>query len=323
MPYLFTCPHCQTKTLVDDQYSGQAGRCVTCGSAIEVPAFAALESPSPAQAATPGAPRRGAKGIGPRGRRLVAAAVCLVVIGCVVIAVQRYVKPLVASLQASRAHSLSLRNIEKIAAALNAYAADHRSYPPPVILAPDGQPLHSWRVTILPYLGEEKLYESYDFNEPWDSPQNQGLIAQMPAVYRPASGMGPAGPIGSGTEAAYVLLTGTGTLFPPAPHGGFLARSPRDVSDALGQTLLVAEGLASADGSVHWSQPGDLEVTAMHGLIGAAPGREIGGVHPEGAVVATVDGRGHFLDQNTNPLTVMGLITIAGGEPLGDDVLDR
>lgn len=316
MPYLFTCPHCQTKTLVDDQYSGQAGRCVTCGSAIQVPAFAPPGSPSQSQAA---APRR-AKGIGPRGRRLVAAAVCLLVIGCGVVAVQRYVTPLFSSLQSSHAHSHRLRNLEKIAAALNAYAADHGSYPPPVVHGPDGQPLHSWRVLILPYLGEEKLYESYDFNAPWDSPQNQGLIARMPAVYRPASGMGP---IGSSTEAAYVLLTGPGTLFPPAPHGGFLARGPRDVSDALGQTLLVAEGLASPDGSVHWSQPGDLDVAAMHGLIGAAPGREIGGLHPAGAAVATVDGRGHFLDQNTSPTTVMGLITIAGGEPLADDVLDR
>ncbi len=41
MPFLFTCPHCQTKTQVDDRYSGQSGNCVTCGGPIQLPRFAA------------------------------------------------------------------------------------------------------------------------------------------------------------------------------------------------------------------------------------------------------------------------------------------
>ncbi len=39
MSLLFTCPHCQTQTLVEDRYSGHAGRCVSCGQSIQVPFF--------------------------------------------------------------------------------------------------------------------------------------------------------------------------------------------------------------------------------------------------------------------------------------------
>ncbi|MCA9271193.1 MAG: hypothetical protein KDA41_22075 [Planctomycetales bacterium] len=37
MPIPFTCPHCQTQTLVDDRFAGDTGPCVECGRTVTVP----------------------------------------------------------------------------------------------------------------------------------------------------------------------------------------------------------------------------------------------------------------------------------------------
>ncbi len=41
MPIPFTCPHCQTASLVNDEYAGQSGPCRQCGAQITVPFSAA------------------------------------------------------------------------------------------------------------------------------------------------------------------------------------------------------------------------------------------------------------------------------------------
>ena len=42
----------------------------------------------------------------------------------------------------------------------------------------------SWRVHLLPYLGEHKLYRKFHLDEAWDSPHNQRLLDKMPAIYQ-------------------------------------------------------------------------------------------------------------------------------------------
>lgn len=58
-----------------------------------------------------------------------------------------------------------------------------QTLPAPFITSPDGKPLLSWRVSILPLLGEQKLYEEFHLDEPWDSPHNKGLIERMPDFF--------------------------------------------------------------------------------------------------------------------------------------------
>jgi hypothetical protein len=319
MPYLFTCTHCQTKTLVDDRFSGQTGRCVTCGADIRLPDFAPQSSPTTKASRTGSGLLVGQAR--PLVRRLAAATVCMVLVVCGVVAFMRYGAPAISNLQAKRERADAIRNIQRIAAALNAYAADHGIYPPPQIQAADGKPMHSWRVLILPYLGQQSLFNEYDLDQPWDSPKNYSIVDRMPAVYR--------GTRGSffGTDTAYYLITGPGTLFPPAPPGNpelaFRSLGPKDVIDNPGQTLLVVEAAPPTNAMLVWTQPIDLDIGQMRGMIGGSPGLEIGGVTNGGATVATVDGRGHFVDEATSPQTVMALVTIAGGEPLADDVLDQ
>lgn len=315
MPYLFTCKHCQTQTLVDDCYSGQAGRCVTCGQPIQIPGFASNladtgEASWPAnQQGSGAAPRL----LTPLGRRLLAAILCGLLLVGGTTAFLRYTRPQLTWFQTYRTRGTSIRNAEKIAAALNAYATDHGTYPPPSVVSPDGQPLLSWRVLLLPYLGHEPLFSRFDLTKPWDAPENLALAIEMPAVYAALPSMG-------NQQSSYFLITGPGTLFPPAPPGSFRALSPRDVHDDPGQTILVAEA-RQPNLTGCWTQPGDLHLDQMTGNLGRVQGTEIGGILQGGAVVATVDGRGHFLNEGTPPTSVIALMTIAGGESIPDHIL--
>jgi hypothetical protein len=303
MSFLFTCPHCRTRTEVEDEFSGQSGECVVCGREITLPDFA------------PGArsrPVQNVSGLSGKRKRSVAwiavAVVLLLLVGATLIAIARVGSSTASRLRQGRTRLASIKNLETIAQALNAYAADHGAYPAPAIVSRSGQPLLSWRVLILPYLGEEELYDRFDLNAAWNSGQNQMISYQdMPAIYRHPDNQGWA------TDTVYHLVTGTGTLF---PKSGPL--SPRQVTDGATKTILVVEASASS----MWTEPLDLDFVTSGGTINSASGNDLGGATDGGVCVVTVDGLGHYLPETTASMTVNALITPQGGEPLPDDVLD-
>jgi hypothetical protein len=70
------------------------------------------------------------------------------------------------------------------------YAADHGGrLSPAVSRDPEGQPLLSWRVLLLPYIEEGEIEEGelckqFHLDEPWDSPHNLALLPKMPRTYK-------------------------------------------------------------------------------------------------------------------------------------------
>ena len=48
----------------------------------------------------------------------------------------------------------------------------------------EGTLILSWRVAILPALGENELFTQFRLDEPWDSEHNRQLIPKMPAVFK-------------------------------------------------------------------------------------------------------------------------------------------
>ncbi|KAA1260470.1 hypothetical protein LF1_30100 [Rubripirellula obstinata] len=303
MPFLFTCPHCETKTQVDDQYSGKQGQCVSCGGEITLPRFASATKTKSKPA------RRDSKLISV----LAATAVCSLILGSLLFAIIRFGGQTMATLSNSREQTTSMRNLEKIAAAMNAYAADHGTYPAPMTVNSNGTPLHSWRVLLLPYLGEEDLYDRINLRLPWDHAENAMVMQySAPLVYQHPSSTNN----GFGSGPAYFLITGTGTLFPPT---GPL--SPNDVTDDVTQTLLVVEG-SPVTPPMSWAEPVDLPFSMMTGRLAGNPGSEPGGLLEGGVAAATVDGRGHFIRDEIAPADFLSLVTPTGGERLRDDTLD-
>ena len=76
-----------------------------------------------------------------------------------------------------------MANLLKISCAAEDYYAAVKEPLPPYIADPSGAPLHSWRVLLLPYLGEQKLYEQIKLDEPWDSEWNRQFHKLMPDCY--------------------------------------------------------------------------------------------------------------------------------------------
>jgi len=74
-------------------------------------------------------------------------------------------------------------NLLQIQLALLNYESANGSFPPTYIADEFGKPMHSWRVLILPFMEEEALYDRYNFDEPWDSPANSKLLAEIPSAY--------------------------------------------------------------------------------------------------------------------------------------------
>jgi hypothetical protein len=76
------------------------------------------------------------------------------------------VSPLIGSAQQEARRSTCSSNLKGLGLAMHNYFDRYRSFPPAYLLGPDGRPWHSWRVLILPFLGEQALYDRYDFSQP-------------------------------------------------------------------------------------------------------------------------------------------------------------
>jgi hypothetical protein len=137
-------------------------------------------------------------------------------------------------------------NLKQIGLALESYHRDHGRFPPSAVYSPDGRPLYSWRVLILPYLDQKDLYDEFDLKEAWDGPHNRELLARRPAVY---------GPVGIATDSTLTysqVFIGHGAAF-EGRQGTTLA----DFPDGPERTLLVVE----AGAPVPWTKPVDLPYT--------------------------------------------------------------
>ena len=159
-------------------------------------------------------------------------------------------------------------NLKTIGLALHNYHDTYGSLPPAVVHGPDGQPWHSWRVLILPYLEEQKLYDRYRFDEPWNGPHNRRLAKEadtLPVFHCYADkGTGPG-------STSYVAVTGEGTLWPLDQSVSF-----DDVPDGLSNTILVVEMSGSG---IHWMSPRDLSFDETTFEIGGAANFDIRSRH--------------------------------------------
>jgi hypothetical protein len=139
----------------------------------------------------------------------------------------------------------SIDNLQAIAAAILAALEDRGEFPRPALYDLANQPLLSWRVALLPYLGHQDLYNRFNKEQPWDSPQNLALLAEIPDVYR--------SPERWDDKTNYLVPRDGNTLFPDTRR---LFKS--HVEDGLSHTALLLE---VDDGrAVPWTQPMDYPV---------------------------------------------------------------
>lgn len=150
--------------------------------------------------------------------------------------------------QATASAAFSLGQVKNIANALLQYQKEKGKFPPHATRSNDGKPLLSWRVQILPYLGNNLLYKQFRQNEPWDSDHNKKLIRRIPPAFRDSA---------NGQEigtTSFLAPIADATLFPSKGQGTSLKQITNDVS----KTILFLQ--VPPDKAVVWTKPEDWEV---------------------------------------------------------------
>jgi hypothetical protein len=195
-------------------------------------------------------------------------------------------------------------NLRQLVIAMHNYADTHKGrFPAVANFDKAGKPLLSWRVHLLPFLGQADLYRQFHLDEPWDGPHNRELIARMPAVYQ---GLNPA--LNREGKTYYLAPVGPDLAFSGGPEG---LRMPADFPDGTSNTILFVE--ADDAHAVPWTKPEDLKADL------ARPQEGLGGHFEGGFLVALADGTVRFVARAISKETLRAAFTRNGGEVLGAD----
>ncbi len=207
--------------------------------------------------------------------------------------------PAVQAAREAARRAMCVNNLKQIGLAMANYESTYGCFPPAAVYDPDGKPLLSWRVLLLPYLQQDVLYKRYHLDEAWDSPNNKPLGETIVSAYQC-----PSSPeLGTGTT--YQVFVDPRAMFTGKPAGVTI----RQITDGTSNTFLVVE----ARNAVPWSKPEDLEIAPLND-----PTLGVGSKHPGGFNVLMVDGSVHFIRSgSTNPVSsqvLQGLATRNGAE---------
>ena len=306
MPIAFTCPHCGLETDVPEQYAGQTGPCAGCGMLITVPDLV-VGSPSGMLTAGTTAVR---PRVSPEARSslrlsmfIFAGMCCMIVVFGVLYAL---LAPAISNVRSSVRVTKCTSNLASIFQAMEAYHDANGTYPPAYSVDSKGNPLHSWRVLILPFLGTqaESVYRSIDLNEAWDSPVNIQAASRMPDVYAC-----PADPEHPFDETSYAVIVGPNTLF----HGQ-KASQRSECSDGLGETLMLVEVHESG---INWMSPIDItDKDLANGINSGAPSSCCSRHPRQGMNALFADGTVTFLSELITPEELRALSTKDGNEQI-------
>lgn len=150
------------------------------------------------------------------------------------------------------------------------------------------QPPHSWRVAILPLIGQASLYKEYQFDQPWDSEQNLKVAQKMPDIFR--------GTEDEPNSTSFTMLVGAGA-FDSSTAPPRLA----DITDGTSNTIALIQSAKA----VPWTKPEDVVYQADGPVTQLSRSRLVG----------MADGTTRELPQDITDGDFRALITRSGGEP--------
>ena len=188
--------------------------------------------------------------------------------------------------------------LKKIAFAMHNFHDVNGRFPAQAIYDKNGRALLSWRVQLLPFLEEGKLYKEFHLDEPWDSEHNKPLIGRIPAIFRT-----PQLPLEDHEKTTMLGSVGKRAFFQ-----GKQGVKVRDIKDGTSMTMMVLE--ATPNEAVIWTKPDDFNVDADHLHERLFRGRDSFGT-------VFCDGAYHMLQETIKAETLECLFTINGGEPVG------
>lgn len=194
------------------------------------------------------------------------------------------------------------RKLSRIGEAFHDFADERNgTLPSSMICDKDGKPLYSWRVLLLPYLGEEKLFNQLKLDEPWDSAHNKPLLAKTPKAFEMTGIKAEEGMTYFQVFQGHALAEKKGNRFPASFTDGTL-------------TILAVE----AAEPVHWAAPGDIKVTKKDEVR-----KNLGKHCGEFTLAVFAEGSVRQLPSNLRDATLWALITPSGDDVVGADFTDE
>lgn len=194
----------------------------------------------------------------------------------------------------------TLQQLRQIVLAFHNYADKYSRFPPADEHLTDGKPTLSWRVHLLPFMGQDALYQQFHLDEPWDSPHNKTLLSQMPAIYQ-------FGPPGKPGETRVMTFSGEKTPFPGGPGARI-----RDILDGTSNTILFV--ITAPDKTVPWTKPEDLPFDP------ANPIKALGTLTTPDFPAALIDGSIRSIPASLPAQTLANLIQPADGNVINVDL---
>lgn len=197
--------------------------------------------------------------------------------------------------QAARVNSCICR-FKQLGLAILNYENTYKTLPPAYIADAEGKPMHSWRVLILPYMEGNEIYKKYNFDEPWNGPNNSKLADQIGSLYRCPEAHG------DPLQTNYVAVVGSQALWP-----GSKGRLISQVIDGTSKTISLVE---VADSGIHWMEPRDLtfDEAAQGVQVSGKPGA-ISSRHPGGANVGFADAHVIYLPLDISLKDLRAMLT--------------
>jgi prepilin-type processing-associated H-X9-DG protein len=198
-------------------------------------------------------------------------------------------------------------HLKQFGVAFHYYHEKFGCFPPAFVADQTGNPMHSWRVLILPFLGDQRLeraYAQYHFNEPWNGPNNRQVAdvidsARINPFACPSSI--------SHRETNYVAVVGPETVWP-----GPKATASDEVTDGTSNTILIVE---IADSGMRWMEPRDLTFEqASQDINSSSIKFSLSSNHAGGANTLFCDGSVRFLKDDIPSNLLRKLLTATGGE---------
>ncbi len=199
--------------------------------------------------------------------------------------------------------------------ALNFETARHR-LPPAYVADPDGMPLLSWRVEVLPYmeLGIGTWPGTY-FNRTraWDDPANWTF-----STTRNEDFQCPAHALSAATTDYYAVVD---------PRSAFRGATGRPLSDFTDGTATTIFFIECHSKQANWAEPKELTFDEAVELL-STQAEETDGhpandgffyKHSYGRCVAFADGHAEFLRRPLSREVAAALLTVDGGELIPDD----
>jgi hypothetical protein len=216
-------------------------------------------------------------------------------IGCAGIMIALLLPAVQAAREAAR-NAQSMNNLRQISMGLAAYESAKARYPVVGTSARGEGANLSWRVHILPYLGEDALYSEFHLDEPWDSPHNIQLLPRMPLVYQSTGHETMDG------TTMYQAVTGPGTAFQGPPGA-----TVRSIRDGASNTIMLVE--VDSDRAVEWTKPDDWVLDPSDPFDG------LGNLRQRGALAVFFDTHVETIPNYIPPEELKAMMTASGSEP--------